>query len=76
MYLNNPHCLITKFALKFQAGERLAKELPTVVGNFLIDSKKFSHVSFAFASEAVKLVYEPLIDVFNKYAKCDREKQS
>lgn len=42
-------------------------KLPNLVHRFLVEDEEFTHMGFGVAVNAVEVVYENLLDVFDKY---------
>jgi hypothetical protein len=47
----------------------LADQFPNLVGNFLVPSEFFSHLSFLWATDVDKVLYEPIIRLLDRYNK-------
>lgn len=45
----------------------LAEKLPNLVHKYVVEDEEFTHLDFGIAINAVKLVYEKLLDVLDKY---------
>jgi hypothetical protein len=47
----------------------LAHQFPNLIGNFLVPSESFSHLSFLWATDVDKVLYEPMISLLDLYSR-------
>jgi hypothetical protein len=45
----------------------LADQFPNLVGNFLVPSESFSHLSFLWATNVDEVLYDPMIRLLDRY---------
>jgi hypothetical protein len=47
----------------------LADQFPNLIGNFLVPSESFSHLSFLWATDVDEVLYDPMISLLDRYSK-------
>jgi hypothetical protein len=45
----------------------LADQFPNLIGNFLVPSASFSHLSFLWATDVDQVLYDPMISLLDRY---------
>ncbi|KAJ9591511.1 hypothetical protein L9F63_001948, partial [Diploptera punctata] len=45
----------------------LADQFPNLIGNFLVPSESFSHLSFLWSTDVDKVLYDPIITLLDRY---------